>query len=164
MNPCPCGYYPDRNRCRCTPSELHRYLSRISGPILDRIDIRVQAPELKIGQLQDGKKGESSKVLKEKVMRARSRQQKRFAGTKLCFNGDLKSGDMERYCPLGREEKQLMERLFRTMGFSARAYHKMIKVARTIADVEEREFIGREHLMEAACYYGGEEGGFGNEG
>lgn len=159
MNPCPCGYYPDRNRCRCTPFELHRYLSRISGPILDRIDIRVQAPGLKIRQLQGGEKGESSKSLREKVMRARRRQQERFEGTALCFNADLGTVDLEKYCPLGEEEKQIMEELFQTLGLSARAYHKMIKVARTIADVEEKEKIGAEHLMEAACYYGGEEAG-----
>lgn len=162
MNPCPCGYYPDRNRCRCTPYEIRQYLLRISGPILDRIDIRIFAPQLKIGQLQGGERGETSGSMREKVMRARGRQQKRFEGTRLRFNADLKVGDMEKYCLLGGEEKLLMEQLFRTLNLSARAYHRMIKVARTIADVEGSDAIGREHLMEAACYYSGEEGMFGN--
>lgn len=163
MNPCPCGYYPDRNRCRCTPFEVRQYFSRISGPILDRLDIRIFAPQLKIGQLQGGEKGETSTSMRKKVTGARIRQQKRFEGTRLRFNADLGAGDIEKYCPLGRKEKQLMEELFQSLGLSARAYHRMIKVARTIADVEGRDAIGREQLLEAACYYSGEEAGFGNE-
>ncbi len=162
-NPCPCGYYPDRNRCRCTPFEVRQYFSRISGPILDRLDIRIFAPQLKIGQLQGGEKGETSTSMRKKVTGARIRQQKRFEGTRLRFNADLGAGDIEKYCPLGRKEKQLMEELFQSLGLSARAYHRMIKVARTIADVEGRDAIGREQLLEAACYYSGEEAGFGNE-
>lgn len=153
MNPCPCGYYPDRNRCRCTPYEIHNYISHLSGPILDRIDICVEAPKIEIERLQGGEKGESSKMLRAKVMAARERQRERYTGTAFRFNADLGPGDMERYCPLGAEEKKMMEAMFRTLDLSARAYHKVIKVARTIADLEGDLEIKKEHLTEAVCYY-----------
>lgn len=163
MNPCPCGYYPDRNRCRCTPFEIHNYISHISGPILDRIDICIQAPKVEISQLQSSEKGQSSESLRGKVMRAREKQRKRFEGTAFRFNADLRAGDVEKYCPLRKNEKKMLEDLFHTMDLSARAYHRLIKVARTIADIEESEEISEVHLAEAVCYraeeriYGGEE-------
>lgn len=153
MNPCPCGYFPDRNKCRCTPFEIHNYISHISGPILDRIDICVEAPKIEITRLQSGEKGESSKAMREKVQKARQRQKKRYAGTSLRFNADMGPGDVDRYCPLGEEEKNMMETLFRSLDLSARAYHRVLKVARTVADVEESGEITREHLAEAVCYY-----------
>ncbi len=153
MNPCPCGYYPDRNKCRCTPFEIHNYISHISGPVLDRIDICVEAPRVEITKLQSGKKGESSALLREKVMAARQRQKERYRGTSFQFNGDLSAGDIETYCPLLEEEKKMMEAMFHSLDLSARAYHRMIKVARTIADVEGSREIKKEHLAEAACYY-----------
>lgn len=155
MNPCPCGYYPDRNRCRCTPFEIHRYLSRISGPILDRIDICTQAPRVEISQLQSRQRKETGKAMREQVMAARKRQEKRYRGTRFRFNADLGAGDTEKYCPLGEKEKQMLRKLFQTMDLSARAYHRIIRVARTISDVEGKEEIEREHLAEAACYYTG---------
>ncbi len=157
MNPCPCGYYPDRNKCTCTPFEIHNYLSHISGPILDRIDICIRAPKVEIGQLQKGKKGENSKVMGERVLQGRERQKRRYAGTKLRFNADLSAGDIETYCIMGKEEKELLEKLAKTMDLSARAYHKMLKVARTIADLEDSERIKSHHLTEAVCYRAGEE-------
>lgn len=157
MNPCPCGYYPDRNRCRCTPYEIRQYISHISGPVLDRIDIRVNAPALQIHRLQEEGRGETSGEMRKKVMRARESQQRRFAGTSLRFNADLGPGDMDKYCPLGTAQKEMMERMFQAMGFSARAYHRIVKVARTIADVEGSADITAAHLAEAACYHGGGE-------
>lgn len=153
MNPCPCGFYPDRNRCRCTPFEIHSYISHISGPVLDRIDICVEAPKVEIGRLQSGEKGESSSSMRKLVMEARVRQKERYEGTSFRFNADLGAGDIEKYCPLGEEEKKMMETLFHTLDLSARAYHRMIKVARTIADVEHSRKIRKEHLAEAVCYY-----------
>ncbi len=153
MNPCPCGYYPDRNKCRCTPYEIHSYISHLSGPILDRIDICVEAPKIEIGRLQSGEKGVNSRSLREKVMAARRRQKERYEGTSFRFNADLGPGDMEKYCPLGTEEKKMMETMFQSLDLSARAYHKVIKVARTIADVESSREIKEEHLAEAVCYY-----------
>lgn len=153
MNPCPCGYYPDRNRCRCTPFEIHKYISHISGPVLDRIDICVQAPKIEIAKLQMNRKGEDSQSMRKKVMAARERQKARYAGTVLRFNADLRVGDMEKYCLLGKEEETMIQNIFQTMDLSARAYHRMLKVARTIADVEGSEAVRKEHLAEAACYY-----------
>ncbi|MGN1180057.1 MAG: YifB family Mg chelatase-like AAA ATPase [Suilimivivens sp.] len=153
MNPCPCGYYPDRNKCRCTPFEIHNYISHISGPILDRIDICVEAPMIEIAKLQSGEKGESSRAMREKVMEARKRQKERYLGTVFRFNADLGPREMERYCALGEEEKKMMETMFRSLDLSVRAYHRVIKVARTIADVEGSGEIKKEHLAEAVCYY-----------
>ena len=153
MNPCPCGYYPDRNKCRCTPFEIHNYVSHISGPVLDRIDICVQAPKMEITELQASKPGEDSGSMRKKVMAARQLQRDRYRGTTLRFNGDLSVENMDRYCCLGKEEEQMIKNIFQSMDLSARAYHRMLKVARTIADVEGSERIGKEHLAEAACYY-----------
>lgn len=162
MNPCPCGYYPDRNRCRCTPAEIHRYLSHVSGPILDRMDICIKVPGVEIDQLQSRCKGPSSSQLREQVMKARQKQYQRYQGTGFRFNADLGAGDVERYCALGAKEQSMLENMFHTLHLSARAYHRMLKVARTIADVEESGGIRPEHLAEASCYYGmGEEVFFG---
>lgn len=152
MNPCPCGYYPDRNKCRCTPYERHNYLSHLSGPILDRIDICVPVRKVDIEQLQSGEKGMSSERMREKVTEARRRQRERYQGTSYRFNADLRSGDVEKYCILGNGEKKLVEKLWHSMDFSARTYHRMLKTARTIADLLDEDHIREEHLMQAACY------------
>ncbi len=152
MNPCPCGYYPDRGRCRCTPFEIHNYLSHISGPILDRIDLCVDAPRVEIGQLREGQKGESSKSMRKKVIIARNRQQERYQGTPIRFNSELTAGEMEQYCGLGEKEKEILEKLFASFHLSVRAYHKLLRVARTIADLEESKQVLAKHLQEAACY------------
>lgn len=156
MNPCPCGYYPDRNKCRCTPSEIHHYLSHISGPILDRIDLCANAFRIEIRQLQAKKKSESSKDMREKVMRARKQQEIRYKGTGYRFNSELAPGDMDRYCHLEKEEMEMLEKIFGTFALSARAYHKLLKVARTIADLEANDSIMKKHLMEAVCYQTGD--------
>jgi magnesium chelatase family protein len=153
MNLCPCGFYPDRNKCRCTPFEIHNYISHISGPVLDRIDICTEAAKIEITKLQSSQKGESSGEMRRKVMAARERQKHRYALTKYRFNADLPAGETERYCSLGEEEKKMLADMFRTLDLSARAYHRILKVARTIADVEESSEIKKEHLAEAVCYY-----------
>lgn len=152
MNPCPCGYYPDRNRCRCTDGEINRYLQRISGPVLDRIDLATQAPQVCVEALQSRQKEESSESIRGRVLKARGRQQARFAGTSLYFNGDMGARDVEKYCILGGGEEEYLRRLFEKMQLSARAYHRILKVARTIADLEGEEEIHRKHLAEAAGY------------
>ena len=154
MNPCPCGYYPDRNRCRCTDSEIRRYLGKVSGPILDRIDICVEAKRIDVSELDPhgAAKGESSACIRKRVLAARSIQQKRFAGTKLRFNSDMGPSDIKKYCTLGKKENELLSRLFHTLDLSARSYHRLIKVARTVADLEGAEHIETRHLTEAACY------------
>ena len=152
MNPCPCGYYPDMGRCRCTPSEVRRYLRRVSGPVLDRVDICVQAQPVAFQHITAPAAGESSAQIRERVMRARQIQTERFRDTGPRFNADMKAGDVERYCVLGENEQRFMEQMFVTMQMSARGYHKVLKVARTIADLAGCERIGEEHLAEAVCY------------
>lgn len=157
MNPCPCGYYPDLNRCRCTQVQVRKYISRISGPILDRIDLCVELHPVEISNLHSVHKAECSADIRERVMKAREIQKQRFYGTKKQFNGDMDTTDIERYCVLGEEEKKYMEQLYSSLGLSARAYHRILKVSRTIADLAGEERIGMEHLMEAVCYRASQE-------
>lgn len=152
MNPCPCGFYPDRERCRCTPFEVKRYLNRVSGPILDRMDICVEAMPMVFSDMTSGRVEESSGQIRERVMSARKRQENRFAGTGLHFNADMGAGEVKRYCVLGERELRYMERMFTALQLSARAYHRILKVARTIADLDGSEQIGEIHLAEAICY------------
>ena len=152
MNPCPCGYYPDRNHCSCSPWEIDRYLHKISGPLLDRMDIVAEAKKVDIAELGNENDAEGSREILERVMRARRMQQKRFQGTGLSFNADMGPAQVRKYCPLGTQQQKMMQQLFSSMNLSARAYHKIIKVARTIADLEESGEIERRHLAEAACY------------
>jgi len=152
MNPCPCGYYPDRNRCNCTDYDIRRYLHKISGPMLDRIDMILETKNVDIEKLSARNKGESSASMRKRIEGARQMQEERFKGTNLLFNSDMKSSDVLKYCHLGEEETMVMKQLFHTFGLSARAYHKIIKVARTIADLEGSKQIKKEHLLEASCF------------
>lgn len=154
MNPCPCGFYPDRQRCKCSESEIRKYRSKISGPIYDRIDICVEAKAVKLEQLQEGEKGQSSQELKEQVMKARKIQEERYRNSSYYFNADLEAKDIRTYCSLGKEEREFMEKVFYALNLSARAYHRTLKVARTIADLENSKEIQKEHLTEAICYRG----------
>lgn len=152
MNPCPCGYYPDTGRCRCTEPRVRRYLGRVSGPILDRIDLCVELQAVDIQSLKGKKRNESSASIRRRVLKARKRQEQRFHGSSYRFNGDIEAADIERFCPLGEREQQYMEQLYDTLKLSARAYHRILKVARTVADLEGAEQIGVEHLLEASFY------------
>ena len=152
MNPCPCGYYPDMNKCRCSPHEVHRYLERISGPILDRIDICVEAAPVRVSELTAGRRAESSEEIRNRVMQARYIQQRRFEGSTLRFNADMGAKDIVKYCGLGYKEEKLLEKLFVKLGLTARTYHRILKVARTIADLADSADIREEHLTEALCY------------
>lgn len=154
MNPCPCGFYPDRSRCQCSEGEIKRYRSRISGPIYDRIDICVEAKAVKLSELQQEERGESSEELKAKVMEARKRQIERYRNSPYFFNSDLETKDIMKYCKLGEKEQNFMQDIFKSLQLSARAYHRILKVARTIADLAGAEEIGQEHLAEAVCYRG----------
>lgn len=152
MNPCPCGYYPDMAKCRCTPCEVKRYLGRISGPVLDRIDICVEAQPMEFQDIAEHKVQENSAQIRARVMAARERQKARFAGEKLQFNGEMGAGEVERFCLLGKKEKRFMEKIYRSMQLSVRGYHRILKVARTIADLADSEQIREIHLAEAVCY------------
>lgn len=152
MNPCPCGFYPDINRCRCTETQVRRYLGKVSGPILDRIDLCVELQAVDIESLKGHGNREGSEKIRKRVVRARQIQRERFQGTKYRFNGDIEAGDMGKYCILGSKEQQYAERLYRSLQLSARSYHRILKVARTIADLAEMREITVEHLLEASCY------------
>lgn len=152
MNPCPCGYYPDRNRCRCTQTQVAKYAGKVSGPILDRMDLCVELQPVELRQLQKGSETEKSETIRQRVLRAREIQTERFAGSGKRFNADMEPSDLERYCILGQTQKKCMEELFASLQLSARGYHRMLKVARTIADLAGQDTIETEHLMEAACF------------
>ena len=152
MNPCPCGYYPDRNRCRCTEPQVRKYMGRVSGPILDRMDLCVELQPVDVLSLRRDSSEESSSRIRQRVQRARKLQEQRYTGTVYRFNADIDVSDIERFCPLGEEEHACMEQLYHSMQLSARAYHRIMKVARTIADLEEADRISTEHLLEAAFY------------
>lgn len=152
MNPCPCGCYPDKEKCTCTPAQIHMYLSRVSRPFLDRIDLCVEAPRVKYEHLTDERKGERSAMIRKRVCKAREIQRERYKNTKITTNAMLSGKDLKNYCPLGENEHALMEQAFTIMGLTARTYHRIIKTARTIADLEGEEKIRERHLKEALGY------------
>lgn len=152
MNPCKCGYYPDRTRCHCLPGEISRYLKRISGPLLDRIDICVETPRMEYRDLSRTQNNESSAQIRIRVEAARLIQEKRYKGAPWKFNSELGTSTIRQFCPLGTVEQKLMEQAFEKLGLSARAYYRIIKVARTIADLEAEPMIREHHLLEAIGY------------
>ncbi len=152
MNPCPCGYYPDRNRCRCTRQQVRSYLNRISGPILDRIDICVEAAPVSFQELQGNGGQESSRQIRERVEKARKIQEERFKGAGIRFNSEMKSEHIRKYCGLKKEDGQFFQDVYRNMNLSARAYTRILKVARTIADLDGQEEIAHGHLCESVSY------------
>ena len=152
MNPCPCGYYPDRSLCRCSEHEVHKYLSRVSGPILDRVDICVDAPRVKLDDLNASTVNETSSQIRERVMAARERQELRFRGTLVKFNSEMNPSEVRCFCRLDTAGERLIEASFKSLGLSARAYHRTLKVARTIADIDGSDDIREIHLAEAVSY------------
>lgn len=151
-NPCPCGYYGEGDRCICTPGQRMNYLSRLSGPVMDRIDIQVWLHPVATGKLVRRVKGESSAAVAERVLKARLRQKQRFAGDGIFTNAEMGNRLIEKYCVLDEPCRAVMEQLIGKMGLSARAYSRILKVARTIADLEGEDDIGPKHLREAAGY------------
>ena len=156
MNPCPCGHYGENNPahpCTCTPAQIHRYLSRISGPLLDRIDLQCEIEAVPYEQLRETAPGESSAAMRERVIKARAIQKRRFAASPLIHSNAMMSAKMVRqYCPLNEECDKLLEFTMTKLGLSARAYDRILKVARTIADLEGAHDIQKQHLLEAISY------------
>ena len=157
MNPCRCGYYPDRNRCHCSEAEVSHYLKRISRPLLDRMDLCVEAPPLEYADLVRVKPNESSAAIRERVEKAREIQKERFRGLDILFNAQMSGREVKRFCVLEPEQEAFLKRFFEQKGLSARAYHRILKVARTVADLRGNERIATEDLAEAAGYRGPEE-------
>lgn len=151
MNPCPCGYMTDRQRiCRCTASQIHRYLSKISGPLLDRIDIELEVPSLRFAELHNTAAGESSADIRKRVEQARSVQAKRYGTARL--NSHLEPQEIKKVCPLTEEAQELLKKAVCEWGLSARVYDKLLKIGRTIADLDEKEILEKSHLAEAIGY------------
>jgi len=154
MNPCSCGYYPDLNRCRCTKLSIQRYMSKISQPLLDRIDICVEAPTLNFNQISSHQNNESSEAIRARVMACHDIQRKRFEGFGFKFNSQIPGNLMDKFCHLGTEETAFMEEKYEKYSLTARTFHKVIRVARTIADLEGSCDIKTKHLQESLLYRG----------
>lgn len=153
LNPCPCGYFNDgRRRCICTPLQIGRYLSRISGPLLDRIDLQVEVPSLSPEEIGGMEPGESSVAIRERVEGARSIQRERFRTLSIRDNGSMATRHLRRLCPIDPAGRRLLETAIEKMGLSARAWDRILKVARTIADLAGSSSIESDHLAEAIQY------------
>ena len=152
MNPCPCGCYPDMQKCTCSPAQIQMYLNKISRPFLDRIDLCVEAEAVSYEDLTSERRAESSAQIRKRVCRVRETQKERYRGMEITVNGMLDEKGLKRYCALGAEEKRLMEQAFSVMELTARGYHRILKTARTIADLEGEEQIRENHLKEALGY------------
>ncbi len=153
MNPCPCGYLGDaRRECRCSPAQIQRYRARVSGPLLDRIDLHVEAPSLSVAELRSDRLGESSAAMRERVQRARTVQHRRYAGTRTHTNSRLSPAQIHRHCAHNAMLGDLLEQAMHQLSLSARAYDRILKVARTIADLAGAESIEAPHLLEAIQY------------
>jgi magnesium chelatase family protein len=154
MNPCPCGYCGDSgHECNCTSSEIQRYMSRISGPLLDRIDIHVSVPSVKVKELSSSTRGEPSESIRKRVNAARRRQLERFKDEKDIYsNAQMESRDTRKYCQLEDKSQSLLALAIKRQGLSARAYDRILKVARTIADLDDCDAIKTGHVAEAIHY------------
>ncbi len=153
MNPCPCGYYTDPiKECTCSPYQIKRYLSKISGPLLDRIDLHIEVFPVKYNDLSVNKENLSSKELRDKVNAARTIQLKRFNKSKIKFNSQLSNKMIKKHCSIGKEESKILETAFHKLGLSARSYNKILKVSRTIADLDDSDEIQLSHITEAIRY------------
>lgn len=152
MNPCRCGYYPDRTRCRCTEADVARYMDKLSGPLLDRMDICAEALPVGYGDLAGKREEEDSKAIRERVKAARDIQLERYKDERIYFNGNLLPAMVKQYCNMKKQAKDLLETVFEKERLSARAYHKLLKVARTVADLDGSIYIEEKHLSESIFY------------
>ncbi len=153
MNPCPCGFqgHP-KKRCTCTPRQIKNYHAKISGPLLDRIDIHVEVPAVDFRELRSGREGESSAAVREQVIRARAVQAARFAGLKITSNAHMATRHLKKFCALESDAEAVLEQAMHELALSARAHHKILRVSRTIADLEGAERVAAQHVAEAVQY------------
>jgi len=155
MNPCPCGFFNDKSReCQCTPPMIQRYIAKISGPLLDRIDIHIEVPAVQYKELRGGAAAEGSAEIRTRVLAARERQRVRFRkfGDKIYSNAQMTTRQIRVHCELGADAERLLERAMQQQGLTARAHDRILKVARTIADLEGVEHLTVSHLAEAIQY------------
>lgn len=152
-NPCPCGYHGDsRHSCTCSPIKIQKYIAKLSGPLLDRIDIHVDVPSVSFDELHAPPTGEPSAAIRERVARARVRQRERFGERRIFCNAHMTSRDLRDYCPMQEATREMLRSGLERLGLSARAYDRVIKVARTIADLDESDRIEPQHVSEAIQY------------
>ena len=153
MNPCPCGNFGNPHRiCTCTPAQIHRYRSKISGPLLDRIDIHIEVPSVQYDDLSKIADGDTSEEIKKRVNAARKIQLERYKNDGITSNAQLTAAMLDKYCALGDDENRIMKSAFDRLGLSARAHSKILKVARTIADLDKSDDIKKSHIAEAIQY------------
>ena len=154
MNPCPCGYYGDiRHQCTCSPGQIHRYRHKVSGPLLDRIDIHIEVPSVPYKELSDGYSGEKSEGIRKRVVAARDIQLERFKNDRRVYsNGQMKPRHLKKYCNPTPDAQTLLDTAMQKLGLSARAYTRILKLSRTIADLETSEDIRSHHVSEAIQY------------
>lgn len=153
MNPCPCGFYgSDVQKCNCTKEQIRKYMGKISGPLLDRIDLQIEVSRVPYQKLNSYKKEETSEEIRKRVNKARQIQLERYKGQKIFSNSELTPTLIEKYCKLDNKSKKVLEEAFEKLGLSARAYERILKVARTIADLENSRDIKTQHLAEAIQY------------
>jgi len=155
MNPCPCGFFTDpKKECHCTPYQIQKYISKISGPLLDRIDIHIEVPRLNYSELSNRKKGETSAVIKERVEKARHLQKLRFSEKpdRLRYNAYMGNNEVEKFCVLTKEANELLKTAILELGISARAYDKILKISKTISDMDGSDTIDSYHISEAIGY------------
>lgn len=153
MNPCPCGYYGSKEKeCTCNEKQVQKYMNRISGPLLDRIDIHIEVESVKYNDLKNFEKEETSKNIRKRVNNARNMQLDRYKKYGIFSNSELSTELIRKYCILSKESKKILERAFKQLGLSARAYMRILKIARTIADLDNSENIDTTHIIEAIQY------------
>ena len=151
MNPCKCGYYPDMQKCRCTAASIERYINRISQPLLDRIDICVETPQIKFEELNGTKKEECSDTIRERVIEVHAIQKKRYQKEDFQFNSQIPAARIAEYCTLSKDQEKYMKKIYKQLNLTARSYHKILKVARTLADMDGSENILDAHLNEESA-------------
>ena len=153
MNPCPCGYRGDpKKKCNCTPQQIERYMGRLSGPLLDRIDIHIEVPPVPFRELKDSKDGTNSETMRECVLQARKVQAGRFKDAPNVVNGKMSPPQIRKHCKLDSAAEELLRMAMEDTGLSARAHDKILRIGRTIADLAESDQIQAEHLTEAINY------------
>ncbi len=153
MNPCPCGFFSDPlHECRCSPQQIQKYRSKISGPLMDRIDIHVEVPAVPYKDLMIETASEASLDIRQRVTAARAFQTQRFSRAKIYSNAQMNNRQIKKYCAIDAASSQLLESAIEKLGLSARAYHRILKIARTIADLDGASAIKTEHISEAVQY------------
>ena len=153
MNPCPCGYYGHpKRKCTCGPKQVKNYLSKISGPMLDRFDLHIEVAPVEFDDMSSDKKEETSAEIRKRVQAARNIQSERFKNTSITCNALITADKLQDMCPMDDNARELLRNVFDKLGLSARAYDRILKVARTIADLDNQETIGKRHIAAAAQY------------